>query len=144
MTQQINPKSDAPLTRLRDGDLRLADQRQDVRGRAVIDQNGNTVGHVKSLFIDEAERKVRVLDIGGGGFLGMGDQHFLLPVDAITSIRDNEVHVNETADRIKHSPAYDPTLVVNYDRDYWGPYYGYYNREPYWSGAYGYPNNWYY
>jgi sporulation protein YlmC with PRC-barrel domain len=144
MTQHLEPKSDAPLTKLRDGDLRLADDRQDVRGRAVIDQSGKTVGHVKSLFIDEAERKVRVLDIGGGGFLGMGDQHFLLPVDAITSIRDNEVHVNETADRIKHSPAYDPTLVVNYDRDYWEPYYGYYNREPWWSGAYGYPNHWYY
>ncbi len=115
---ETRSKSDALLTKLRDGDLRLADLRQDVRGRAVIDQSGKTVGHVKSLFIDEAERKVRVLDIGGGGFLGMGDQHFLLRVDAITSIRDNEVHVNETADRIKHSPAYDPTLVVNYDRDY--------------------------
>lgn len=55
------------------------------------------------------------------------------------------MHVNETADRIKHSPAYDPALVVNYDRDYWGPYYyGYYGREPYWSGAYGYPDGWYY
>lgn len=144
MTQQLDPRSDTPLTKLADSDLRLADRRQDVRGRAVIDQDGKHVSHVKSLFIDEAERKVRVLDIGGGGFLGMGDQHFLLPIDAITTISEKEVHVNETADRIKHSPAYDPALVVNYDRDYWGPYYGYYGREPYWSGAYGYPDAWYY
>jgi len=100
MTQQLDPRSDTPLTKLVDSDLRLADRRQDVRGRAVIDQDGKHVGHVKSLFIDEAEQKVRVLDIGGGGFLGMGDQHFLLPIDAITTISEKEVHVNETADRI--------------------------------------------
>ncbi len=140
MTQQVKSKSDAPLKKLGDSDLILADERQDIRGRNVVDQNGKTVGHVRALFIDEAERKVHMLDIGGGGFLGMGDQHFLLPVDAITKVDEKVVHVDETGDRIHKSPGYDPNLEVAYGQDYWRPYYGYYGRSPYWNDGYRYPD----
>ena len=144
MTQRVDQQSDAPLTKLRDTDLSLADDRQDIRGRTVVDQDGKHVGHVRALFVDEADRKVRILDIGSGGILGIGDQHFLLPVDAVTAVTDKEVRVNETSDRIKKSPAYDPALVVTYTHDYWGPYYRYYGTEPYWGGAYHYPDRWFY
>jgi hypothetical protein len=145
MTQQLHAKSDMPLTKLRDSNLELEDDRQDIRGRSVVDQDGKTVGHVRALFIDSSERKVRVLDIAGGGFLGMGDQHFLLPIDAITKVDKAKVHVNETADRIQHSPVYDPELITAYNQHYWAPYYGYYGSSPYWSAGYRYPNyrNWY-
>jgi sporulation protein YlmC with PRC-barrel domain len=146
MTQQLHADTDIPLVKLVDSGLTLEDDRQDIRGRSVIDQDGKTVGHVRALFIDSAERKVRMLDIAGGGFLGMGDQHFLLPVDAITKVNKADVHVNETAHRIHHSPIYNPELVTSYRRDYWEPYYGYYGGSPYWSAGYRYPDygNWYY
>jgi sporulation protein YlmC with PRC-barrel domain len=139
MTQQTKPVSDTPLKKMRDTDLILADDRQDIRGRSVIDQDGKTVGHVRALFIDEAKRKVHMIDIAGGGFLGMGDQHFLLPIEAIAKVDAKVVHVNETADRIMKSPAYDPKLEVAFDRSYWEPYYGYYGRSGYWDGGYRYP-----
>jgi hypothetical protein len=50
------------------------------------------------------------------------------------------VTVNESGDRVLHSPAYDPTLIAPYRRDYWEPYYGYYGRAPYWDSAYRYPS----
>jgi len=136
-TTQVN---DHALTRFGEGDLILEDDRLDIRGRKVIDSGGKSIGHVRALFIDTIDRRVRMLDIAGGGFLGIDDQHFLLPVDAVTKVTPTLVHVDETSHRVLHSPAYDPKLIVPFQRSYWEPYYGYYGRSPYWDTAYRYPN----
>jgi sporulation protein YlmC with PRC-barrel domain len=143
--EKAQHNANAPLKKLKDSDLMVADYRQDIRGRRVLDSEGHVIGHASALFIDGAERKIRMLEISGGGFLGIGDQHFLLPVDAITKVDDKDVHVNETGERVLKSPKYDPKLVERYDDEYWGPYYSYYDQVPYWSGTYAYPSydNWY-
>jgi sporulation protein YlmC with PRC-barrel domain len=137
MAQQVSNTS--PLAKLSETDLDLADPSQDIRGRKVLDSEGGEIGHVSALFVDEAERKVRMLEIRAGGLLGIGEQHFLLPVDAVTSVDKHDVHVNETHERIVHSPAYDPQLVEFPERSYWEPYYGYYGLSPYWGTGYIYP-----
>jgi sporulation protein YlmC with PRC-barrel domain len=136
---------DQELRMLKDTDLTVADYRQDVRGRRVLDRDGKQIGHVSALFIDEAERKIRMIDVSGGGFLGIGDQHFLLPVEAIDKVDEKSVHINESAERVSKSPPYDPLLVGNFAPNYWEPYYGYYGGTPYWSNGYAYPHyhNWY-
>jgi hypothetical protein len=50
------------------------------------------------------------------------------------------VHVNQTRERIVHSPVYDPKLVDRPPQEYWEPYYGYYGLSPYWSSGYMYPH----
>ncbi len=127
------------LQKLSDTDLMLSDDRQDVRGRHVTDQHGVSIGHVSNLFIDADERKVRLLEIRSGGFIGLGDKHFLLPADAVTSVDNDCVHVNQTRDRVVHSPAYDPKLTELPTREYWEPFYGYYGLSPYWGNGYMYP-----
>lgn len=102
---------DAALEELKNTNLTLEAPRQDIRGRKVIDQTGEAIGHVTALFIDEEERKVRMLEVRAGGFLGLGDRHFLLPAEMITSIVTNKVRVNETRERIVNTPAYDPNLT---------------------------------
>jgi hypothetical protein len=91
------------------------------------------------LFIDQIERKVQLLEVRAGGFLGLGDRHFLLPVSAITSVTKGEVHVNQTREHIVGSPVYDPALIVAPTREYWGQYYGYYGMSPYWGSGFMYP-----
>ena len=136
---QSQHATNAELEKLNDTDLTLADGAQDIRNHKIIDRNGDEIGHVSDLFIDRDERKVRMLEVRAGGFLGIGDRHFLLPVDAITRITEGDVHVNETRDRIVHSPVYDPTLIVRPVQQYWEPYYGYYGLSPYWGMGYLYP-----
>ena len=80
-----------------------------------------------------------MLEVRAGGFLGLGDRHFLLPVGAITSISAGEVHVNQTRERVAGSPAYDPAIIVARTRNDWEPYYGYYGYLPYWGSAFTYP-----
>ena len=125
------------LIKLGDTDLTVADKAEDIRGRTVIDRSGDEIGDVESLLIDETEAKVRFMEIGAGGFLGIGEKKFLVPVDAISKIDADHVHVDQTREHIVGAPDYDPTLAVK--RDYYTDVYGYYGYAPYWAPGYAYP-----
>jgi sporulation protein YlmC with PRC-barrel domain len=128
------------LVKLTDVNLTVSDPNQDIRNRKVIDQDKESIGYVSGLFIDQDERKVRMLQVAAGGFLGLGERHFLIPVEAISSITPDAVRINQTRERIVNSPAYDPKLDQIRSRAFWEPYYGYYGYAPYWGGGgLGYP-----
>lgn len=121
------------LVRLEDTDLALADPADDVRGKGVVDADGEEVGDVDNLIIDQEERRVRFLRISGGGVLGMGKRKLLVPVDAVTAV-DDVVHVNTKQEQVVGSPEYDPDLVL--DRTTVAGLYDYYGYPPYWSASY--------
>jgi sporulation protein YlmC with PRC-barrel domain len=122
-------------------DLEVGDPAQDVRGRTVIDRIGQDIGTVDDLVIDDAEKRVRFLQIASGGFLGVGETKFMLPVDAITHITDEAVRVDQTREHVAGSPPYDPART---DRRYWAEVYSYFGYPPYWSPGYVYPGHPYY
>ena len=133
------PANAHALQRMSETDLTLSDPAEDVRGRDVKDRHGEDVGHIDDLLIDEDSR-VRYLRVAAGGFLGIGEHTFLVPVDAITKIDSRHVHVDRTREHLSKTPAYDPELT--YDEDYYTNLYGYYGYAPYWSAGYqnpGYP-----
>lgn len=123
----------ATLVRLADTDLTLADPADDVRGKAVVDRGGDEVGAVEDLVIDEEERRVRLLQVGSGGFLGIGRQKVLVPVDAVTSV-DDVVHIDQDRAHVARGPGYDPDLTLQ--RDIVAGLYDYYGLMPYWSVGY--------
>jgi sporulation protein YlmC with PRC-barrel domain len=131
--------NDAKLEKPRDSDLVLAEGSQDIRDRKVLDSEGTAIGHVSALFVDEPERKVRMIELRVGDVLGLGGTHVLLPVDAITEVTRHEVRVDQTRDRVINSPAYDPKLILR-ERNDWNSYYGYYGYSPYWNTGYRYPD----
>lgn len=139
MSNQVHSDKTA-LEKLKDTDFSFAQAGLDIRGRKVVDPSGAEIGHVSALFIDENERKIRMLEIRAGGFLGLGDRHFLLPVDMITHVSKDEVRVGETQARIERSPVYNPVLIEEPTQEHWEPFYGYYGLSPYWSSGYLYPN----
>jgi sporulation protein YlmC with PRC-barrel domain len=139
------PTHNYELQKLSETNLILADASQDIRNRRVIDRHGKEIGHIDDLFVDQDERMVRMLQIKAGGFLGVGERHFLLPVDTITSISNidsSKVHVNVTLERVIGSPIYNPQLVIDPAPQVFGQYYGYYGIPPYWGAGYLYPSLW--
>ncbi|MGH7707592.1 MAG: PRC-barrel domain-containing protein, partial [Vulcanimicrobiaceae bacterium] len=86
------------LVKLSAANLTLADPSQDIRHRRVVDQNGAAIGHVSELIVDRAERTLRMLQVAAGGFLGLGERHFLLPIEAVTSVTPDEVRINRTCE----------------------------------------------
>jgi sporulation protein YlmC with PRC-barrel domain len=125
------------LVKLGDTDLQVADPNEDVRGRKVVDRAGEDIGHVDALLVDQRDNKVRFLRVAAGGFLGIGERKFLIPVDAVTQVTPKEVRIDQTRQHLIGAPAYDPTLV--YKQDYYNGLYGYYGYPPYWSPGYVYP-----
>ncbi len=125
------------LRTLSDADMTIADSSVDVRGRTVLDKANEEIGEVDALLIDEQESKVRFLRVAAGGFFGLGARHLLTPVDAITRIDPDHVHVDQSRERVASAPVYDPTVVT--ETDYYNDLYGYYGYAPYWGTGYVYP-----
>ena len=99
------------LLRLSDTELTIANPAEDIRDRTVVDRDGEDIGEVEDLLIDEPKKRVRLLEIASGGFLGLGKTKFLLPVEAITRISDDKVYVNQTRQYIAGAPHYNPDLI---------------------------------
>jgi sporulation protein YlmC with PRC-barrel domain len=128
---------DATLYTLGDFGQTVAGSADDVRGRAVKDRNGDDIGTVADLLIDDQAHRVRFLLVEHGGFLGFGRTKTLIPVDAITKISEDEVLLDQSRERIAAAPGYDPALVD--DRPYHSSIFGYYGYAPFWGVGYGYP-----
>lgn len=124
------------LTRMSDTSYRFTNSEEDIRGRKVLDRSQDEIGKVDDLFIDTGEGKIRFLEISSGGFLGLGETKFLIPVDAITSINETEVHIDQTREKIAGAPRYQPELV---DAALLTDTYDYYGYMPYWGVGYSYP-----
>jgi CBS domain-containing protein/sporulation protein YlmC with PRC-barrel domain len=125
------------LVRLEDTTLMLEDPADDVRGLKVVDSNGDDVGRVDGLTIDETERRVRFLEVGSGGFLGLGQKRQLIPVEAITRVEPDTVHVGRERNYIAGAPVYDPSVVTQ--PQFYEDLYGYWEYPPFWSARSMYP-----
>ena len=130
------------LSRLHDIDETVAGSDEDIRGRMVKDKDGRDIGKIEHLLIDDAEQKVRFMEVGSGGFLGLGETKSFIPVEAITRITADDVYISPSREHVAGAPRYDPDLVAN-DPGYFSDLYPYYGYEGY-QGAFipplvGYP-----
>lgn len=127
----------AKLVRLSDTDFVLEQEAEDVRSYKVTDAAGVDLGHVDDLMIDDRQKKVRFLVVAAGGFIGIGEKKFWIPVDAITSITDGTVHIDTTVEHVHSAPVYDPGVV--HAEPFASQVYDYYGVAPYWGSGYIYP-----
>ena len=127
MTERRTRSTGPVLVRLSDSGLVLEDLTQDVRGLDVYDEDGDQIGTVEDLYADAEERKVRFLDVSAGGFLGLGERRFLIPVEAVSEVReDGVVVVDQKRRKVAESPLFDADVVPQppyHDELY--EYYGY-------------------
>lgn len=134
----MNTEPDRRLIKLGETDETVADVAEDIRGRDVRDSAGDDIGKINDLLIDADERKVRFLEVESGGFLGMGKDTTLIPVDAITSITEDDVRIGPSRDQVAGAPSYDPALVA--EPDHYAATVSYYGFMPFWSVGYRYPD----
>ena len=127
MTERRTRSTGPVLVRLSDSGLVLEDLTQDVRGLDVYDEDGDQIGTVEDLYADAEERKVRFLDVSAGGFLGLGERRFLIPVEAVSEVReDGVVVVDQKRRKVAESPLFDADVVPQPPyQDELYKYYGY-------------------
>ncbi|GGP47917.1 PRC-barrel domain-containing protein [Streptomyces sindenensis] len=125
------------LTKLSDSPQVIASPAEDILGRKVTDRSGAEIGKVGDLVIDENEQRVRFLILEHGGFLGIGEKETYIPVDAVSEVTEDRVHIDRTGDDVAQAPGYDPELL---DRnEYFGSLYSHYGYTPFWGAGYVYP-----
>jgi hypothetical protein len=73
-----------------------------------LDNTGKDIGDVDDLLVDDRHHKVRFLRVATGGFLGLGETKFLIPLDAITKIDEGGPRVDQTRDHVASGSRYDP------------------------------------
>ncbi len=100
------------MVRLGDSDFVLANPEDDVRDKDVYDAEGQRIGSVDNLYIDQQEREVRFLEVGAGGFLGMGEKHFLVSVEAVTEVAEGWVTIEPGRTEKMAGPAPFDTKVA--------------------------------
>jgi sporulation protein YlmC with PRC-barrel domain len=100
------------LVKLSDSDFVPANPEDDVRGKDVYDAQGQRIGGVDDLYIDRPEREVRFLEVGVGGFLGIGEKHFLVPVEAVTEVAEDRVTIEPDRTEKVTGPAPFDTRVA--------------------------------
>lgn len=124
---QDHAEKSPTLSRLRDNEKTVSGSDQDIRGRMVKDKDGQDLGKIEGLMIDDVEHKVRFMEVATGGVLGFGGRKSFIPVEAITLITADEVHIDRTREHVAGAPPYDPTVVSEDARYFFGlyPYYGY-------------------
>lgn len=130
------------LMKLSDTDETVINPDEDIRGRPVKDRDGEDLGTVDDLLVDTSESKVRFLIVASGGILGLGEQKSFVPVDAVTRVLADEVHVDQTKQHVAGAPAYDPELAKA--QNFYEDIYGYYGLTPFWGAGYAYPGYPYY
>ena len=112
--------------------LELEDPSRDLRGRDVVDRDGETVGAVADMLIDPNLRIARLLLLEtGGGLLGMGKKHYLVPLEAIHADR-SQVRIDRSKHEITDQPEYHVADGEEEELQYVQVYTAYGIR-PYWE-----------
>ncbi|WP_158291074.1 PRC-barrel domain-containing protein [Kribbella antiqua] len=89
------------------------------------------------LTIDDVERRVRFLEVGSGGFPGLGEKRQLIPVEAITRVEPDAVHVGRERTYNAGAPLYDPAVVTQ--PQFYEDLHDYWNYPRSWIGRSRYP-----
>ena len=106
------------LIKLSDSEnLRFREPLQNLRGLDVYDSNGEQIGTVEDLYVDQEAQFPRFQDVGAGGFLGIGKKHFLVPFEEVSrSVSEEErVVVRQNRDKVLGSPDFDPDEMPEVD-----------------------------
>jgi sporulation protein YlmC with PRC-barrel domain len=104
------------------------------KNRRVIDSNGEEIGRLYDLLVDDAG-EVRLVRVQEGGFLGIGTSMFLIPVEAVIRITPEVIRVDRDREQVAAAPAYDPDELA--DKSHLADVYSYYGYQLCWAGAAG-------
>ena len=78
-------------------------------GDNIINSQGESLGRIKDIMIDLSENKIEYVVIEFGGFLGMNQKYFAVPMQALTPAKEHRdaFILDETKESLKRYPGFD-------------------------------------
>ncbi|GAB4234520.1 MAG: hypothetical protein Kow00121_62250 [Elainellaceae cyanobacterium] len=113
---------------------------KDIMNTRVENPQGDNLGNIEDLVLDIDEGRIAYAVLSFGGFLGLGDKLFAIPMEALRLTRrdgalasDQILVLNVEKDRLKNAPGFDKDHWPNMADQNWGnDIYNYYGYRPYW------------
>jgi sporulation protein YlmC with PRC-barrel domain len=104
-------------------------------GDPVVNPRGEDLGKIEDFVIDPKNGRVDYAVLSFGGFLGMGDKLFAVPLEAMRLSREEKRFILDVdKERLKHAPGFDKDHWPDTsDRAFGTKVYAYYGYEPRWS-----------
>jgi sporulation protein YlmC with PRC-barrel domain len=104
-------------------------------GDPVVNSNGDDLGKIEDLVIDPISGRVDYAVLSFGGFLGMGEKLFAVPLEAMKlSPEEKRFILDVDKERLKQAPGFDKNHWPDAsDRAFGTKVYNYYGYEPRWS-----------
>ena len=101
-----------------------------VRNRAEED-----LGSIQDLMIDTNDGSIAYVVLSFGGFLGMGDKYFAIPMEAfIIDAEKEEFVLNVTKEKLENAPGFDKdNWPSSADTAFIDSIYNHYGYEPYYK-----------
>lgn len=77
-------------------------------GTKVTNKQGDSLGKIEDLMVDVKSGQVIYAVVSFGGFLGMGDKLFAVPLQVMqVDTNGEEFHLNESKERLENAPGFD-------------------------------------
>jgi hypothetical protein len=86
---------------------------RDLIHREILDPEDENIGFVRDLLIDEVDWKVRFLHITQGGFLGLEERHYLIPIEAVCYVGGGFVKTKLSKEQVHGSPEPNPEIRLH-------------------------------
>ena len=81
-----------------------------LRNTSVVNRQGESLGSIEDIMLDPQNGRVEYAVLDFGGFLGIGDKLFAVPLQAFEIDRSNERFVLDMSkDRLENAPGFDKT-----------------------------------
>lgn len=104
-------------------------------GDSVRNVAGEDLGEIEELMIDLDHNRIAYAVLSFGGFLGIGDKLFAVPMESLALDEPNHQFILDVdRETLENAPGFDKDDWPNTaDRDWGASIYNHYGQEPYWS-----------
>lgn len=80
----------------------------DLTGTKVQNLQGENIGKIQDLMIDLESGRILYTVLSFGGFMGIGDNYFAIPMEALVfSDQDNLIKLDIDKETLKNAPGFD-------------------------------------
>ena len=105
-------------------------------GNKVVNAKGEQLGSIKELMIDLDDGQIAYVVLSFGGFLGLGDKLFAIPLEALTfDTEEHTVILDLNKEVLRNAPGFDKDHWpdnAQYEAGWLLDIYEYYGYSPYW------------
>jgi sporulation protein YlmC with PRC-barrel domain len=101
-----------------------------LEGREVVDRDGDKIGHVIDILLDQFHHEQSFIEIETDGFLGMGRKHLLAPLRWDETDKD-PITVDAVKRELHDAPDYQPSMMLS--EEYETAMAGYWNLPYHWT-----------